>query len=167
MALLMAAESLLIQGSYSTFTTYGWADIAKENNRGQTVSTWLSCYLFSVRDPDEAEDADDPKAEVTALLRVLVVRGAPPAAFMDELRQPEFKRVVEEGARLRQTLPAYLARRRALLDAHCPLIPPLLALVRGYDPEPTTTEELWATGLGTPPYWHPPRQRGRRARRRK
>jgi hypothetical protein len=51
--------------------------------------------------------------------------------------------VVKEGARLR----AYLARRRALLDAHCPLLAPLLALVHGYDVEPTTTEELWATML--------------------
>jgi hypothetical protein len=33
------------------------------------------------------------------------------------------------------------------LDAHCPLIPPLRALVHGYE-EPTTTDELWATGLG-------------------
>jgi hypothetical protein len=57
--------------------------------------------------------------------------------------------VVEEGARLKVALPAYLARWRTLLDAHCPLIAPLLALVRDYDPEPTTTEELWATGLGT------------------
>jgi hypothetical protein len=56
--------------------------------------------------------------------------------------------VVEEGAWLRAALPAYLARRRALLDDHCPLIAPLLALVRGYDPEPTTTE---ATGLGVAP----------------
>jgi hypothetical protein len=37
------------------------------------------------------------------------------------------------------------------LDAYCPLILPLLALIRGYDPEPTTTGELWATGLGVAP----------------
>jgi hypothetical protein len=58
---------------------------------------------------------------------------------------------MKEGARLRAALPAYLVRRMALLDAHCLLIPLLLALVRGYDPEPTTTEELWATGLGVAP----------------
>jgi hypothetical protein len=57
--------------------------------------------------------------------------------------------MVQEGARLRARLPAYLVRRQALLDAHCPvLLPPLLALVHGYM-ELTTTEELWATGLGT------------------
>jgi hypothetical protein len=95
--------------------------------------------------------ADEAVAEVTALLRVLVVRGAPPANFVAQLRRPEHMRVVEEGVRLRAALPAYLVQRRALLDAHCPLIPPLLALVRGYDPELTTTEELGATGLGVAP----------------
>jgi hypothetical protein len=54
-------------------------------------------------------------------------------------------RVLQEGGRLRARLPAYLVRRRALIDAHCPLpLPPLRALVHGYM-ELTTTEELWAT----------------------
>jgi hypothetical protein len=75
-------------------------------------------------------------------MRVMVVRDDPPADFGAQLRRPEHTRVVEEGARLRAALPAYLVRRRALLDDHCPLIAPLLALVRGYDPEPTTTDEL-------------------------
>jgi hypothetical protein len=59
----------------------------------------------------------------------------------------DFKTVVQEGARLRARLPAFLARRRALLDESCLLIGPLQALVLGYE-QPTTTEELWATGLG-------------------
>jgi hypothetical protein len=64
------------------------------------------------------------------------------------LLAPEHVRVVEEGARLRARLPAYLARRRAILDKHCPLILPLRVLVHDYDPEPSTTAEIWATGLG-------------------
>jgi hypothetical protein len=80
-----------------------------------------------------------------------------PDGLVVQLR-PEHERVVEQGARLRAALPAYLVRRRALLDEHCPLIAPLLALVRGNDPEPTTTEELCTTGLGAAPlacasYW--------------
>jgi hypothetical protein len=55
--------------------------------------------------------------------------------------------VVQEGARVRARLPAYLAQRRALLDAHCPLIAPLQDLVHGYE-MPPTTDELWPTGLG-------------------
>jgi hypothetical protein len=101
--------------------------------------------------------SDTNAAEMTALLRVMVLKGAPPADLVSQLR-PEHAQVVEEGMRLRAALPAYLAQRQALLDAHCPLIAPLRALVRDYDPEPTTTEELWATGLGAAP------QRARRPR---
>jgi hypothetical protein len=86
----------------------------------------------------------------TALLHVMVLKGAP-AAGLVALQRPEFAQVVGEGARLLTALPAYLAQQRALLDAHCPLIAPLRALVREYDPEPTTTEKLWATGLGAAP----------------
>jgi hypothetical protein len=89
----------------------------------------------------------DDAAEVTALLRVMMLQGDPPAELVPQLN-PEHARVVKEGARLRAALPAYLAQRQALLDAHCPMIAPLRALVSEYDPEPVTTKELWATGLG-------------------
>jgi ankyrin repeat protein len=86
----------------------------------------------------------------TGLLQFMVLRGAPPPMLVD-LLSPEDTVVVQEGDRLRARLPAYLVRRRALLDAHCPvLLPPLRDLVHGYM-ELTTTEELWATGLGTAP----------------
>jgi hypothetical protein len=77
----------------------------------------------------------------------MVLLEDPPASMIATLSS-EHARVLEEGARLRARLPAYLAQRRALLEEHCSLISPLLALVCGYDPEPTTTEEIWATGLG-------------------
>jgi hypothetical protein len=56
--------------------------------------------------------------------------------------------VAQEGARLRTGLPAFLVLRRALLAEHTSLIAPLRALVSSYE-EPTTTQELGATGLGT------------------
>jgi hypothetical protein len=145
-------SSLLVATACGSFTTCQWllehggADIKDATDKGSTVWDMLGGNLIR-------SDA----AEVTALLRVMVLNGTPPAEMVARLR-PEHARVVEEGARLRAALPAYLAQRRALLDAHCPLIAPLLALVRGYDPEPTTTEELWATGLGVAP------QRARRLR---
>jgi hypothetical protein len=68
------------------------------------------------------------KLQLTALLRVMVLRGAPPADL--ELRMSaQHSLVMEEGARLRDRLPAYLARRRALLAKHTSLIAPLQALV--------------------------------------
>jgi hypothetical protein len=80
----------------------------------------------------------------------MVLREDPPPTLVGTL-VPEHARVLEEGARLRARLPAFLAQRRALLDDHCPLISSLLALIRDYDPGPTTTEEIWATGLGADP----------------
>jgi hypothetical protein len=87
-------------------------------------------------------------AGITAMLRVMVLHGGPPDSLIKDLAPP-FQQIVQDGARLRARLPAYLAQRRALLDAHCLLLPPLRDLVHGYD-EPTTTDELWATGLGSP-----------------
>jgi hypothetical protein len=90
------------------------------------------------------------------MLRVMLLHGGPPDSLTAELAPP-FQRIVQDGARLRARLPAYLAQRRALLGANCPLLPPLHDLVHGYE-MPTTTDELWATGLGAP------RQRARRLR---
>jgi hypothetical protein len=53
--------------------------------------------------------------------------------------------VIQEGARLRAQLPAYLAQRRALVHTHCPLPAPLQAIVSAYQ-ERTTTEELGPRG---------------------
>jgi hypothetical protein len=73
----------------------------------------------------------------------------PPPESLAKYLAPPLQQIVQDGARLRARLPAYLTQRRALLDAHCPLLPPLQDLVYGYE-EPTTTEELWVTGLGAP-----------------
>jgi hypothetical protein len=113
---------------------------------GETVWETLTEHWGDFPVGDDNEAGPDPAA-LTSLLRVMVLRGAPPPALV-ALLSPEPARVVQEGARLRARLPAYLVRRRALLDAHCPvLLPPLRALVHGYM-ELTTTEEIWATELG-------------------
>jgi hypothetical protein len=79
------------------------------------------------------------------VLRELLLRGEPSADLIAKLL-PNHMGLVEEGARLRAELPPYLSQRRALIDAHSPLIPPLQALVHGY--AALTNTELWATGLG-------------------
>jgi hypothetical protein len=106
--------------------------------------------------PDEVIVPNGEIVTLTAMLRVMVLHGGPPASLTQVLAPP-FQKIVQDGARLRARLPAYLTQRRALLDAHCPLLPPLRALVHGYE-EPTTTDELCATGLGAP------LQRARRSR---
>jgi hypothetical protein len=140
--------ALLLTALSGNFTACQWlvehggANITDAAETGQTVWTMLAIRLFSsrIRPGDAAVD------EITALMRVMVVRGAPPADLVAQLRYKDHAKVVAEGARLRTAITPYLVRRRALLDDHCPLIGPLLALVRDYDPEPTTTDELWATG---------------------
>jgi hypothetical protein len=138
-----------LAGRYSTtqfLLEHRDANIDDVNNGGETVWGLLTDHLKYL---EEWEDLEDLGAR-SGLLRVLALRGALPPALV-ALLSPEDINMVQEGARLRARLPAYLGRRRALLDAHCPvLLPPLRALVHGYM-ELTTAEELWATGLGTAP----------------
>jgi ankyrin repeat protein len=118
---------------------FGGASIAETTNSQRTCWDLLSlCDFWRTCDT----------AAVTALLQVMLLRGAPPLSMASQL-SPDYRRVVEEGARLRARLPAYLARRRRVrLSAHCPLLGPLrtLALVRA-NHQPTT-KQIWATGLG-------------------
>jgi ankyrin repeat protein len=114
-------SALLLAAAYGRLSTCQWllehggADIAEASNDGTGVWNMLVHYLSNT-------------AEVTALLRVMVLKGAPPAEMVAKLC-PKHARVVVEGARLRAALPAYFARRWALLDAHCPLISPLRNMI--------------------------------------
>jgi hypothetical protein len=92
-----------------------------------------------------SNDASEPeKAAMISLVSILVLQGTPPRLGICLMLK--YAQVIHEGARLRARLPAYLAQRSALLDAHCPLIAPLKDLVSSY--AVPTTEDLWATGLG-------------------
>jgi hypothetical protein len=137
---------------------YGNAQITDSNSVGDSV--WTERYGLPVmfkrayvksnehRMPTFKGDIvrDEDLVAFAAMLRVMVLRGGPPESLTADLFPP-FQEIVQDGARLRARLPAYLAERRAILDTHCLLLPPLQALVHGYE-EPTTTDELWATGLG-------------------
>jgi hypothetical protein len=89
-----------------------------------------------------------PDAAATAFLRAMLLRADAPVGLSSwHTLHVNWRELVREGVRLRARLPAYLAQRRALLDENCLLIAPLCALVSDYE-VPTTTDELWATGLG-------------------
>jgi hypothetical protein len=129
------------------------ANIAAANNKGETVWDLLKDRIDITREDDVDGNVEEVRklAELKSLVRVLVLRGMdafPSRCGYLVVRVKWFRRMVLEGGRLQDKLPAYLVQRRALLDAHCPmLLPPLQDLVHGYM-ELTTTEELWATGLG-------------------
>jgi hypothetical protein len=127
---------------------HGGSDIRDTFDNGTTIWDLLGNHLIeNVWDPDY--DEYDATA-ITSLLGVVMLCGASPAELTARL-SPEHVQVVEEGARLKAALPAYLTRWRALLDVHCPLISPLpeelQALIFRFE-GPATTDELWATGLG-------------------
>jgi hypothetical protein len=131
------------------------ANMDDVNNDEESVWDKLIEYFEDAVDDDEDDDEEeeeDPLA-LTGLLRVMVLRSAPPPALV-ALLSPEPVRVVQEGTRLRARLPAYLAHRRAYLDLRCPrvsLLPGVLrALIYTFE-GPATTDELWATGLGAAP----------------
>jgi hypothetical protein len=133
---------------------HGGADIGDTLNGVTPIWDLLADFLVE-GERDLEDDIIEPyvydATAVTSLLRVIMLRGAPPAELRARL-SPVHAQVVENGARLRAGLPTYLVRRQAFLDAHCPLIPPLRALVHCYE-VPTTTDELWATGLGVVRQW--------------
>jgi hypothetical protein len=149
-ALLVAAGTTCHPSVVMWLLEFGGAQIMDTNKYG--VSIWTSCLetdlasslLRAYTKTDTGEYIPNlTTPALTSMLRVMVLYGGPPESFVKTL-SPPFQRIVQDGARLKAQLPAYLAQRRALLDAHCPLLPPLQDLVLGYE-EPTTTEDIWAT----------------------
>jgi hypothetical protein len=159
-AFLLATSDFFSPPVVQWLLEYRGAQITDTDNEGDSVWTadrqrHLPALLkraYETSDDGEYVSTDgeyvptEEAAEITAMLRVIVLHGGPPASLIIDLAPP-LQRIVQDGARLRARLPAYLTQRRTLLDAHCPLLPPLQALVHGYE-KPTTTDELWATGLG-------------------
>jgi hypothetical protein len=160
-ALLLAAGTNCSLTTVQWLLEYGGAQITDTNSELDTVWTanrfhglpyeLRGAYTKSVDGEHISIDgeyvpADEGTVELPAMLRAMVLHGGPPELLTADLAPP-LQQIVQDGARLRARLPAYLMQRRALLDANCPLLPPLRDLVHGYE-EPTTADELWATGLG-------------------
>jgi hypothetical protein len=132
---------------------YGGAQITDTNNAGDSVWTveWheslRDLFVYAYRPSVDGECIPNENVvELTTMLRVMLLHGRPPECLEIDVAPP-FHRIIQDGARLRARLPAYFVWRQALLDAYCQLLPPLLDLVHGYEKH-TTTDELWATGLG-------------------
>jgi hypothetical protein len=162
-ALLLAALKPCQPGIVQWLLEYGGAHVTDTDNAGDSVWTLhsrdslpnllMNAYRESVHDKSVSIDFEHAPEEdivpLISMLRVMVLHGGPPESLV-KYCAPPFQRIVQNGARLRARLPAYLVQRRALLDAHCTLLPPLQALVHSYE-APFTTNELWATGIGASP----------------
>jgi hypothetical protein len=138
---------------WSMVTGSAYSRLPLPSERGEeSLKGWIF-GMISLWDEleDTTDQSDDLVAIMTAILRVLAMKEFTPLALPRGMATQSFpswyEQVVQEWARLQARLPAYLAQRQALLNEHCPLIEPLRALVKSYD-EPTTSEGLWATGLG-------------------
>jgi hypothetical protein len=143
---------------------YGGAQITVTDNEGESVwnvSNWeyglpgLLKHAYKRSDDGEFVPIDGgyvPNGDIdlvalNAMMRVVLLHGGHSELLVKDLAPP-LQQLVRDGVRLRARLPGFLAQRRALIESHCTLLPPLRDLVHGYE-EPTTTDELWATGPGT------------------
>jgi hypothetical protein len=123
---------------------FGGASVSETDDDGCSFWTLVLYNLSSSYGVGEELTAE------LALLRVAVLQGDPPQTVLPHGLPMEHMQVLQEGARLRERLPAYLAQRITHVEEHCPLIAPLRAIVSAYE-KPSTTDELWATGLGAVP----------------
>jgi hypothetical protein len=121
---------------------FGGSCITEASNSGFTMWDWLSSEL-------NLDEGENMLVEI-AFFRVVVLQGDPPPIIMAREMAVEIAAVLQEGSRLRERLPAYLAQRRSLFNECCPLIADLQDEVYSYL-VPASTEELWATGLGENP----------------
>jgi hypothetical protein len=157
---LLAAGNHCYPSVVQWLLEYGGAQITETDNEGESVWTQRSydglphrLESAYTKDEDRKYVSFDgefvPNRDIvalTAMLRVMLLHGGPPESLTAELAPP-LQQIMDYGTRLRARLPAYLMQRRALFDAHCPLLLPLRDLVHGYE-EPTTTDELawpWRT----------------------
>jgi hypothetical protein len=123
---------------------HGGANLTETDNAAEMVWDLLTVHMRRALGDDELVAPQENPEAMTALLRVMVLRGSPPPALV-ALLLPAERLLVDKGAWLRAQLPAYLTQRRALLNAHILLIPPLQALVHSYESDmPATTDEIWA-----------------------
>ena len=100
-ALLLAGENSSI-GTVQWLLGSGGSEIAEvDQYAGNSVWDLLYDYITQ-QDP---KNFDEWIAEVTALLRVMVLRGAPRPAYLSACLWQEHKCVVQEGARLLRLLP--------------------------------------------------------------
>jgi hypothetical protein len=84
-------------------------------------------------------------AELSSLLKVMVMLDDSPDGFVDDVLLPQHADICTWGRHFRAQLPSFLEQQRAAVAAHCPLPTVLQSIVTAY--AVTTPEDMWADGL--------------------
>jgi hypothetical protein len=108
------------------------ASIKEKDNNGDTVWDELNFW------------GDESAAELSSLLKVMVMLDDAPADFNTRLLQ-QHADICTQGRQLRAQLPSYLEQQRAAVVAHCFLPAVLQCLVAAY--AVTTPDDMWTDGL--------------------
>jgi hypothetical protein len=100
----------------------GGAEISDTCERGEIRATvWDFLNLHVAND-----------AELSSLLRVIVLLADPPSYFLGRFK-PQHARIIAQGMQLRAQLPAYIEQHLAAVVAHCPLPAVLQPIVARYE----------------------------------
>jgi hypothetical protein len=133
----MASGLLAASGEFSHIQCW----LSQISRREVNITDGRNSYLVVRLEHVDDDGAQSYVEAVTALLRVVLLRASLPADIITRLSLTH-PYVVNKATKLRKMLPVYLTKWRALLDAHCPLIAPLQALVAGY--AEFTIDDVWA-----------------------
>jgi hypothetical protein len=105
--------------------------VSERDRFGRTV--WGSIYLRGYS-----------SVELSSLLKVMVILEDAPAGFIVRL-STKHAEICTRGRQLREELPSYLEKQRAVVVTHCPLPVVLQSIVAAY--AATTPEDMWTDGL--------------------
>jgi hypothetical protein len=107
-----------------------------ETSIGDTVEDFRVWHAFNPRVANEAE--------MTSLLKPMVMLDNAPPKFVDQLTRAD-REIVTRGRFFRAQILSFLKEQRALVVSHCTLPDVLRPLIATY--AATTPEDMWVDGL--------------------
>jgi hypothetical protein len=137
--------SALLQAAYNgKFTAMQY--LLEEQGASMSESDVYGVTVWSalLNSDSDYPDSDPREAELSSLLKVMVILDDAPTDFIAEL-SPQHAKLCTRGRQLRALLPSYLEQQLAAVIVHCPLLAVLQSLVAEY--AATTTGDMWADGL--------------------
>jgi hypothetical protein len=120
-------------------------DIGVKDDAGQSIWTLLLPYWVSKEETGRYRRRDIGDG----ILRALLARMQPPEEVLEALLASKHKDLVTQGIRLQSRLGPYKEERQLSIEKTKSLLPEVLhGLILELDGNLSTTDEIWATGLG-------------------